>query len=277
MPRKPEERSILAGKRLMLARKYFGYSSRGKLLNDELFTEALGVYEESAIKAWETKGIPMAKVLTVADFFKLPGYFFSDSRISEDNFRIALDKRKEAPDADLSFAESGLSSQTPFPTVNKNHSGLGESKDGFTNRDTAGEFSYLSNAPATPQPFVGRVKELEEVKSRLIDTTANHVVVHGLPGVGKSTLASFLAHDKQIKDAFPDGILWSSLDQKPDVRKKVIGWGKVLRDNDVIRSTTKEDAVANMIQTVFSKQLLFIIDDVFFFADKDIRTTPITC
>ena len=262
MPRKPEERSILAGKRLVFARKYCNYSSREKLLDDKRSDKGLGVFDESTIKAWENKGIPMGKVSTVGDFFELPGYFFSDSRISEENFRIALEKRRENRDADLSFAESGLSPQTPPLPVNKTPGGPGESNDGFTNRDTAGKFSYLSNAPATPQPFVGRVEELEKVKSCLIDAAANHVVVHGLPGVGKTTLATFLAHDKQIKDAFPDGILWSSLDQKPDVRKKVIGWGKMLRNNDVIRSTTKEDAVANMIQAVFSKQLLFIIDDV---------------
>ncbi len=55
-------------------------------------------------------------------------------------------------------------------------------------------------------------------------------VMHGLPGVGKTTLAAALAHDRELSYSFPGPpqVLWASLGQKPDVMGVLIGWGEVL-------------------------------------------------
>ena len=41
--------------------------------------------------------------------------------------------------------------------------------------------------------------------------------VRGWPGVGKTTVAAALAHDQVLASAFPDGLLWASIGQNPDL------------------------------------------------------------
>src|SRR5579884_584736 len=64
--------------------------------------------------------------------------------------------------------------------------------------------------PATPQVtrnrehLVGRVELLEQVKQLLAepgDLTA--IALHGLPGVGKTTLAALLVADPEVQECFP--------------------------------------------------------------------------
>ena len=39
--------------------------------------------------------------------------------------------------------------------------------------------------------------------------------LHGAGGYGKTTLATALCHDERVIEAFDDGMLWTSLGQKP--------------------------------------------------------------
>ncbi len=41
--------------------------------------------------------------------------------------------------------------------------------------------------------------------------------LHGMGGIGKTELAIALAHDRQVRAAFPDGIFWLTLGQTPDL------------------------------------------------------------
>jgi hypothetical protein len=41
--------------------------------------------------------------------------------------------------------------------------------------------------------------------------------VQGMAGVGKTVLATALAHDSEVRRAFPDSIYWLTVDQKPNV------------------------------------------------------------
>ncbi len=43
------------------------------------------------------------------------------------------------------------------------------------------------------------------------------VGLHGPEGIGKSVLARALAHDREVRTAFPDGIVWIALDTLPDI------------------------------------------------------------
>jgi len=47
--------------------------------------------------------------------------------------------------------------------------------------------------------------------------TTQHVGMHGMGGIGKSVLANLLAHDRKIREAFPDGILWVGLGSLPNL------------------------------------------------------------
>src|SRR5579863_7578399 len=78
--------------------------------------------------------------------------------------------------------------------------------------------------PAIPPPpagehgLVGRDELLRKLKERLL--TGKRVAIsalNGLPGVGKTALATALAHDEEVRAHFSDGILWAGLGYEPDV------------------------------------------------------------
>jgi hypothetical protein len=85
------------------------------------------------------------------------------------------------------------------------------------------------------------------------------VVVRGWPGVGKTTLASVLAHDPELAEAFADGILWTSLGPTPDVTAHANAWLRALGANDP--SPSARVAQAQLAAHLRDKRALLIIDD----------------
>jgi tetratricopeptide (TPR) repeat protein len=65
--------------------------------------------------------------------------------------------------------------------------------------------SCLSNLPRPKNAFIGRKAELKRLADDLTPEAAQ-VVIHGMPGVGKSTLAIHYAH--QFRASYPGGVWW---------------------------------------------------------------------
>jgi tetratricopeptide (TPR) repeat protein len=71
----------------------------------------------------------------------------------------------------------------------------------------AAPFQAIADLPT----FVGRSIELEELKRALLEGGRARIYeLHGMGGVGKTSLAAHLAY--QVRDQFPDGVLWARLD-----------------------------------------------------------------
>jgi tetratricopeptide (TPR) repeat protein len=66
-------------------------------------------------------------------------------------------------------------------------------------------------APPPPPFFVGREEEMAQLTQALTAESRPVALIHGMGGVGKTTLAAELAH--RLSPAFPDGILWADLEQ----------------------------------------------------------------
>jgi len=84
--------------------------------------------------------------------------------------------------------------------------------------------------PPLPGLIVGREAVLTEIKRRLgINSAAMRpiTIVQGWPGVGKSTTAAALAHDGQVSQQFPDGVLWTSLGETPNLLMALSAWAEV--------------------------------------------------
>ncbi len=79
--------------------------------------------------------------------------------------------------------------------------------------------------------------------------------------MGKTTIASALAHDGDVQEAFPDGILWASLGPEPDLFATLSGWGRVV-NSDILRASTLDEAAAVLRGRLQSRKMLLILDDV---------------
>jgi NB-ARC domain len=115
--------------------------------------------------------------------------------------------------------------------------------------------------------FVGREDSLMEVK-RLIgvgqsESQKNSVtVVRGWPGVGKTTLVSVLARDPEVSEAFPDGVLWTALDQKPEMMSKIAQWARALGTDDLLYTPTIAEATERLGLLLRDKRMLLVVDDI---------------
>jgi hypothetical protein len=120
--------------------------------------------------------------------------------------------------------------------------------------------------PVLPPHFVARPEASISLKCRLLDRTeqAPGVLVvsalHGLGGVGKSTLVAHLARDAEVEKAFPGGVLWATLGQKPDLLPLLSRWLDTLGDRDT-RPTTVEAASARLGDLLRDRACLLVVDD----------------
>jgi len=136
----------------------------------------------------------------------------------------------------------------------------GKTIDRVSSDGAAVIYSFL---PPLPPLVVGREIAIQKIKAHLGiggNRRAN-LVIQGLPGVGKSTVAAKLAHDSDIHRAFPDGILWTSLGEEPEILSKLQAWAKAL---DISQRTSENanDLSARIGSVLKGKQVLLIVDDI---------------
>ncbi|AOY84978.2 NB-ARC domain-containing protein [Moorena producens JHB] len=121
-------------------------------------------------------------------------------------------------------------------------------------------------APPLPAYFVQRPEISQSLKQSLLSEqtakTGTLVVsaIYGLGGIGKSTLAAAIANDPEVQTHFPDGILWATLGQQPDLLSFLSSWIQALGDNDY--KPTNTNAASRHLQTLlFDKATLLVVDD----------------
>jgi len=121
--------------------------------------------------------------------------------------------------------------------------------------------------PPVPDIVVGRESDLAELKKRLGITrtttfsTQVLTVVRGWPGVGKTTIASMIAHDPMLSKAFPDGVLWVSLGPEPDLLSEMAAWGRALGTDELLKANSMEKAQTQLAAILRDQRRLLIIDD----------------
>lgn len=126
---------------------------------------------------------------------------------------------------------------------------------------------HPGSAPLPPSLFVGRDQALREVKQRLIQgskgagVTSKRVIVRGLAGLGKTSLAARIAHDAEILQSFPDGLLWVALGSEPDVLGNLRAWGRSLGAPDS-HKWSETEAPARLAALLTGSRRLLIVDDV---------------
>ncbi len=129
------------------------------------------------------------------------------------------------------------------------------------------------SAPASPKLLVGREDDLCALKERLAprDEASVQVLtaVRGWPGVGKTTLASALAHDPELAARFPDGVLWASLGQRPGVYSELAAWCQAVGLPQLGPARSVEELSAQLAAVLRDKRALLIVDDVWDVRDAE--------
>lgn len=138
-------------------------------------------------------------------------------------------------------------------------------------------------APPLPHFFVERPDHLDALKQHLLADAAHQPgtlvvsAIYGLGGIGKSVLASALAHDPEVQIRFYDGVLWATLGQEPDVLSFLSGWIQELGDHSY-RPTTPASASAHLRTLLHDKHMLLVVDDVWDPAHAEpFRVGSMTC
>ncbi len=128
--------------------------------------------------------------------------------------------------------------------------------------------------PPTPSVFSGRQQELAELKACLIGDSdgggserGNPVVVTGIPGVGKTALATVAVADSDVRDAFPDGTLWVPLGPSPDIVEVLGGLGRRLGATDDPQPRDLMEAQERVASLLSEKEILLVVDDAYRVAD----------
>jgi WD40 repeat protein len=121
-------------------------------------------------------------------------------------------------------------------------------------------------AEKLPADFVARPGVFEPLLRALVDETHGAVAIsaalRGAGGYGKTTLARALIHDVRVRGAFDDGILWITLDEKPESLLGKLQDLYVKLTDKVCPYQTLEgtrDALAELLK---DRYVLIVIDDV---------------
>ena len=74
--------------------------------------------------------------------------------------------------------------------------------------------------------FVGREEALRDLLGERLTggRSAAITALHGLPGVGKTTLAAAVADDDAVRRHFSGGVLWAGLGPQADVEGALDRW-----------------------------------------------------
>lgn len=136
--------------------------------------------------------------------------------------------------------------------------GLGDPTASATN------CAVTSVLPPLPSLLIGREDVLREIKQRLgIGGEQRPVtVIQGWPGVGKSTVVAMLAHDREMVEQYPDGVLWVSLGETPSLISEISVWAEAFGLSEPTRMRKVEELSAQLTAVLRDKRVLLIIDDV---------------
>jgi DNA-binding XRE family transcriptional regulator len=165
--------------------------------------------------------------------------------------------------------EHGLTHPRPYyRSLLCNLFGMSEQELGLAAHQQPSEIMKpcLVSDPAIPScpalTLVGREVMLAYLKERLcMRSNQAFVALWGLPGVGKTALASALAYDADVHARFADGVLWAGLGPHPNVAGVFSRWGKLLGLSESSAELCREGGAMALRDAIGQRALLLVIDD----------------
>ena len=127
----------------------------------------------------------------------------------------------------------------------------------------------LVAVPELPAAFLAqpdRIKVLRDLllvdlrKPVVVSGAAARVGLQGMGGIGKSVLASALAHRPEVRRAFPDGIFWITLGQKPQLAELQRWLARELGDEALFLD--ERSGKESLRKLLAGRKALLVLDDV---------------
>lgn len=122
--------------------------------------------------------------------------------------------------------------------------------------------SSIPPSPASTTGLIGRESIMRRLKTWM------HIhngawALRGIHGIGKTALATCLAHDHDMQQWFSDGILWAALGVKPNILALLTRWGECLKmpPSAIAKLTTIEAWQDSLRDVIGNRRMLLIIDD----------------
>ena len=157
----------------------------------------------------------------------------------------------------VSFEKIVGDEPVPEPTLPK----IVQQNEASTSND---RFRLHVAAPSSGLKLLGRDDNLRAIHQKLDDAVQSKVGVvtlHGVPGVGKSSLMNHLGHDSTLGRLFPDGGLWTAVGNTPDVGELIRIWGRGIRIPSA-QMLRVDEAIGAIRQKLQRKRMLVLVDDV---------------
>ena len=135
----------------------------------------------------------------------------------------------------------------------------------------------LFAVPNLPPNFLGRPDLMRRVRDALlVDLQKPQVItgadarvgMQGMGGIGKSVLAAALARNREVRQCYPDGVVWIATGQKltdDDLLKRQRDLARHLGGDDTFASLAQGQGVLR--QLLAAKAVLLVLDDVWRAAD----------
>ncbi|MBD0304279.1 MAG: CHAT domain-containing protein, partial [Tolypothrix sp. T3-bin4] len=128
----------------------------------------------------------------------------------------------------------------------------------------------IGDVPKLPPHFLPRDEQLNPLKKKVLGDTnqpvaitgQSHCVgVQGMGGIGKTVIATALARNEEVRLAFPDGVIWVTFGQTPQILTLQSDVVEALSDKQA-SFTEINSGKAQLRKLLTDKACLLILDDV---------------
>ena len=134
----------------------------------------------------------------------------------------------------------------------------------------------LHGVPDLPGGYFERARELDQLRAQLLAAGSGTVGLagrgtfglYGAGGIGKTVLATAIAHDPTVRRAFPDGVYWVVLGERPDPVAAQATLAHLVGADAGFR--TVEEGRAVLGEVLRDRRALVVIDDVWSAADAEV-------
>lgn len=127
---------------------------------------------------------------------------------------------------------------------------------------------FIGTVPTLRTVLRGRERDLALLKGRLFEKPKYEgnilIVIHGWPGIGKTSFATALANNPEIRTAFGDRILWASLGQEPSLLGILDQWHREVVGTALSPDSDLIEARRQVYRSLFGGKSLIVLDDVWF-------------